>query len=197
LLRYSLNHGPVVEKLLFPVKRSHVIARSAWLFWLGVTATGCGYAPAYGGERPEQRLTVVGSSPGIPQTDVVHEVLAGARQELSRAGVLQPGTRHPRLMIQVLRVDEESSGIVAPNDLPLARGSSVGVSARAWVESQPGAEPSRDSGDLRRVEWVSAGPTSVDDALRYDGALRVAGRRLGQALARRVLGEPEPAIEPM
>ena len=186
-----------MEKLLFPVKRSHVIARSAWLFWLGLILGGCGYAPAYGGARPEQRLTVVASSPGVPQTFVVHEVLAGARDELSRAGVLRPGDHYPRLVVQVLRVDESSAGITAPGDLPRARGSAVGVVARAWVEDSPNAERSRDSGDLRRVEWVSSGAAPADDALRYDGALRAAGRRLGQSLARRVLGEPEPSLEPL
>jgi hypothetical protein len=175
-------------------------------------AAGCGYAPAYGGERPHQRLTVVVSAPGIPQAFVVHEVVAGARQELSRAGVLQPGSGYPRFVVQVLRVDEASSGIVAPDgqvsgrgaspglpdeETPLARGSAVGVVARAWVEEGPSAARQRDSGDLRRVEWVSAGAVAADDAVRHDGALRLAGRRLGQALARRVLGDPEPAREPM
>jgi len=122
-------------------------------------------------------------------------VLAGARQELSRAGVLQPGDEYPRFVVQVLRIDEESSGIMAPDDVPRARGSAVGVVARAWVEDQPGSERTRDSGDLRRIEWVSSGATPGDDALRHSSALRVAGRRLGQSLARRVLGEPEPALE--
>jgi hypothetical protein len=182
---------------LFPVKQGHVITWSAWLFWLGVGPSACGYSPVYAGGRPAERLTVVAAPHAVPQTDVVHEVMAGAREELSRAGVLRPGTGHPRLVIQVLRVDEQSSGIAAMNEMPLARGSSVGVSGRAWVEESLGGDRVRDSGDLRRVEWVSSGPTSANDAVRHDGAQRLAGRRLGRSLALRVLGEPEPAVEPM
>jgi hypothetical protein len=186
-----------VEKLLFPVKQGHVIARSAWLFWLAVGSSACGYTPIYASTRPAERLTVVLAAHAVPQTDVVHEAIAGAREELSRAGVLRPGTGHPRLVIQVLRVDEGSAGIAAVDNVPLARGSSVGVVGRAWVEESPGGERVRDSGDLRRVEWVSSGPNSVNDAVRYSGARRIAGRRLGRSLALRVLGDPEPALEPM
>jgi hypothetical protein len=186
-----------VEKLLFPVKRSHVITWSAWLFWLELLLGGCGYAPAYDGSRPKQRLAVVAAPHAIPQVSVLHEVMAGAREELSRAGVLTPGSGHPRLVVQVLRVDESSSGVAAVADVPLARGSTVGVVGRAWVEEGPGQEPARDSGDLRRVEWISSGATASDDASRHNAALNNAGRRLGRALARRVLGEPEPAVEPM
>jgi hypothetical protein len=186
-----------VEKLLFPVKQGHVITRSAWLFWLGLGSSACGYTPAYAGSRPAERLSVVAAPHAVAQTDVVHEVMAGAREELSRAGVLRPGNGHPRLVIQVLRVDEKSSGIAAVDDTPLARGSSVGILGRAWVEEGPGGDRVRDSGDLRRVEWVSSGPNSANDAVRHDSAQRLAGRRLGRSLALRVLGEPEPAVEPM
>jgi hypothetical protein len=127
---------------------------------------------------------------------LVHEATAGAREELSKAGILQSGNRHPRLVIELLRIDEGSSGIAA-GDTPLARGSTVGVTGRAWVEESAGGEPVRDSGDLRRVEWISSGPTSRDDAVRHENALRVAARRLGRSLALRVLGAPEPAVEPM
>jgi hypothetical protein len=35
------------------------------------------------------------------------------------------------------------------------------------------------------------------EAVRNDEAVRAAARRLGTALARQVLGEPEPGVEPM
>ena len=186
-----------MEKLLFPVKQGHVITWSAWLFWLGMGLTACGYTPVYGGTRPAERLAVVAAPHAIPQTDVLHEAIAGAREELSRAGVLRPGTDHPRLVVQVLRVDEASSGVSAVGDMPLARGSSVGVVGRAWVEESPGSDRARDSGDLRRVEWIGSGNTAANDAMRHSGALRVAARRLGRSLALRILGDPEPALEPM
>jgi hypothetical protein len=186
-----------VEKLLFPVKQGHVITWSAWFFCLGMGPAACGYTPVYGATRPPERLTVVAAPTAVPQANVVHETLAGAREELSRAGVLRPGTGYPRLVIQVLRVDEASSGVAAAAETPLARGSSVGVVGRAWVEPSAGGSRARDSGDLRRIEWISSGPNAADDAVRYNGALRVAARRLGRSLALRILGDPEPALEPM
>jgi hypothetical protein len=140
---------------------------------------------------------VVAAPQSIPQIDLVHEALAGAREELSRAGILQPGSSHPRLVIQLLRVDEGSAGIAAVDETPLARGSAVGVIGRGWVEESAGAGRVRDSGDVRRVEWISSGNSPSNDATRHDGALRVAARRLGRSLAERILGEPEPALEPM
>ena len=182
---------------MFPVKQGAVIAWSAWFFWLGMGLSACGYAPVYGGTRPPERLSVVAAPHLIPDTDLVHEAMAGAREELSRAGVLRPGSGHPRLMLQLVRVDEGSAGIADVGGTPLARGSAVGVVGRAWIEESAGAQRARDSGDLRRAEWISSGANAENDAMRHDGALRVAARRLGRSLAQRVLGNPEPALEPM
>jgi hypothetical protein len=105
---------------------------------------------------------------------------------------------YPRLVLELVRVDESSSGIaaIAPDD-PRARGSLVGVVARGWVEDAPGSARSRETGDIRRVARFSAGAEVANDAMRYDEALRAAARDVGRAIARRVLGEPEPQIEAM
>jgi hypothetical protein len=104
-------------------------------------------------------------------------------------------------VVELVRVDELSSGIAATPDssstqIPLARGSGVAVVGRAWVEVAP-TEMSRDTGDVRRVEYFSTSGDARIDAMRYSRALESGGRRVGRALARRVLGDPEPPDEPL
>jgi hypothetical protein len=108
-----------------------------------------------------------------------------------------------------LRIDATSEGISAvpggsraesPGGLPispagpsspLARGTRIGVLARAWVERAPGAARERETGDLRAADVMRAEADARLEALRSDDSLRAAARRLGQRLARRVLGEPD------
>ena len=162
-----------VNNLLFPVKLAIVLAGLALL-------TSCGYRAAYGDSRPEQRLTVV-AAPRQRSADAaaVQEALAGARAELSRAGVLGPGSGYPRVELELLRVDEKSSGIVAEpvggERTPLALGSSVGVVGRAWVVEAAGGPPTRDTGDVRRVERYAAQGDARLDAVRHQEAARSGG----------------------
>jgi hypothetical protein len=98
------------------------------------------------------------------------------------------------VVIEVLRVDAASEGISAVPGTPvtpLARGTRVGVLARAWVERTPGGPRERDTGDLRAVDVMRAEPDPRLEALRLDDATRASARRLGERLARRLLGEPE------
>jgi hypothetical protein len=67
----------------------------------------------------------------------------------------------------------------------------VGVLARAWVERAAGSGHERDTGDLRSVDVMAAEADARLEALRLDDASRAAARRLGERLARRVLGEPD------
>jgi hypothetical protein len=96
-------------------------------------------------------------------------------------------------------VDEQALGIARAveqgRELPLARGTSIGVLGRAQVLESPDGPPIRDSGDLRRVERIASSSDRRAEATARDAALRAAGRRLGRALARRILGEPEPEWE--
>lgn len=184
-----------VDRLLFPVKPLALFVLVAWLF------PGCGYHAEYAGQRPSERLSVEAAPAKAPSAQALAALLAGARAELSRAGVLAAGQGYPKLRVELLRVDEEASGIGARNvggtTLPLARGSAVGVVARAWVEEDPGSPPSRDTGDLRRVERYATETDPRVEAVRNDEAVRAAARRAGEALARQILGEPEPSVEPM
>ncbi len=162
----------------------------------------CGYRPAYGERRPQERLTVVAAPPKIPRPSAVQAAVAGARARLSRAGVLTSGTAYPRLVIELVRIDEKSSGIQATRDAtgaraPLARGSHIAVVGRAWVEPGAGRAPLRDTGDMRRIERRGAAADPVAEAVLHDDAIRAAARRLGSSLAGRVLGEVEPSVEPL
>jgi len=165
---------------------------------------GCGYQPAYGGQRPEGRLSVVSAPPKVAHAEVIAAVMSGARNELSRAGVLAPADGYPRLVVEVLRVDEWPRGISAsPTEAgdqrlaPLGRATSVAVLGRAWVVEEEGRAPVRDTGDVRRSDTYASEPGATSETLQFSAAASSAGRKLGRALARRVLGEPSPTVEPM
>jgi hypothetical protein len=196
---HPLNSRSRVNKLLFPVK----LARLALLL-ITSQSLSCGYRAAYGGSRPTQRLSVTVAASRVAHAEVVDAVVAGAREELSRAGVLKSGQAHPRLLIEVLRVDEWPDGISAlptaagSSELaPSARGTSVGVVGRAWVVEGPGGSPMRPTGDVRRVDRYAVARDPGQDAIQFVSAARSAARKLGIALARRVLGEPTPTVEPL
>ncbi len=164
---------------------------------LAVVAAGllaaCGYRPLYGGERGD-RFCVVGVSPLVADSAVVSEVEAGVRAGLARAGGLRSGADYPRVVVEVLRVDAASEGIKAvpgTPTMPLARATRVGVLARAWVQKAPDGPKERDTGDLRAVDVMQVEPDARLEALRLDDATRASARRLGERLARRVLGEPD------
>jgi hypothetical protein len=150
----------------------------------------CGYRPLYGGEAPE-RFAVVGAAPLVADASVVAEVEAGVRAGLSRAGALRSGEGYPRVVVEVLRIDGSSAGIADVAGSPLARGTELGVVARAWIERERAGEPMRDTGDVRTLEVSSAASDARLESLRQADALRAAGRRLGERLARRILGEPD------
>lgn len=158
------------------------------LLWLCLAA--CGYRPLYGGAARES-FSVVGASPLVADASVVAEVEAGVRSGLSRAGALRAGEGYPRVVVEVLRIDGASAGIADVGGVPLARGTELGVVARAHVERGPDAPPSRDTGDVRTLELASVAPDARLESLREADALRAAARRLGERLARRILSEPD------
>ena len=182
---------------MFPVKlgRRFVFALAA------VLAAGCGYRAAFGGSEPAYRLTVASAPLAIPHPEVLQVALSGVRAELGRDGALRAGSAYPRLVVELLRVDEVASGIAATETgagvLPLARASAVGVTARGWVEERAGAAPVRDTGDVRCVETVAQGGDPLAGGVAVDQAARAAGRRAGESVARRALGMAEPGVEPM
>lgn len=161
-----------------------------------VAPVACGYHSALD-RAPERRLAVVAAPFATPHAEAVQEVLNGVREELARAEALGTGG-YPRVVVEVVRVDELPAGIQAPNgETPLGRGSNLGVTARAWVEEREGSTASLDTGDVRRVETVAQGADSVGSGLAASDAIRASARRVGRALALRILRVPEASIEPM
>jgi hypothetical protein len=145
---------------------------------------------------------------------VSEEVLSGVREGLVRLGALEAGDGYPRIEVEVLRVDRESAGIAAgeagTSPPPVARGTSGAVVARAWLVAAPGAPRESDSGDMRAEDVIAVdqrfgGPLAGTGAVAIPGpllpnplasgfhsadALRASARRLGQRLARKVVGLP-------
>ncbi|HEY3592805.1 MAG TPA: hypothetical protein VGL13_02985 [Polyangiaceae bacterium] len=174
----------------------------------------CGYRPLYGGGA-ETRFCVVGASPLVADSAVVAEVEAGIRGGLARAGALRSGRGYPRVVVEVLRLDETSEGIAAvPGGTsgttvgglplstggplaPLARGTRVGVLGQAWIEESAGGARERETGDMRATDVRAAEPDARLEALRQDDAARASARKLGERLARRILGEPETSDDGM
>ncbi len=164
--------------------------------------SGCGYEPVYSTERPEIRLTVHAAPYGAPHLEAVAATVSGVRRSLSSAGVLRPGDGYPRVVVEVVRIDERAAGVVAADAAdgearPTARAAALGVVGRAWIEEVERGPRTRDTGDVRRTATYAAGPTTLSEQPRYEAALRGAGHALGQALGRRILGEPETTFEPL
>jgi hypothetical protein len=121
----------------------------------------------------------------------VQAAVGGVRSELGAAEAL--GGAFPQVVVEVLRVDERSIGIRSmSNGFPLARGSEIVVVARAVVREAPGKAPTFDTGDMSRSAQFAAGTSPTADAAARSRAVRDAARRVGKALARAVLGLPEP-----
>jgi len=149
---------------------------------------GCGYGPVYG--SPSSHYEVVTGRVATSSFEAVQEAAAGVRSELGPAGALASG--YPRVVVEVLRVDERSIGVRAASQAPLARGSEIVVVGRAQVIERAGAAPARDTGDLSRSVQFASGATPTADAAARSRAVRDAARALGRALGRAILGLPEP-----
>jgi hypothetical protein len=186
-----------VEILLFPVKLGPP-SRAVLAALVALQAPACGYrsailVPSYAG-----RLAAVAAPFSTPHPEAAAAAMFGAREELSSAGLLGGQTAYPRLVIEIVRVDELPAGIAAPGaGGPLGRGSDIGVTAHGWIEESAGAAPSHDTGDVRRVETVAQGSDAVAASVSADEAIRSAAREAGRAVARRAIGLAEPAVEPM
>jgi hypothetical protein len=188
----GLNGREVVDSLLFPVKLGAAFSIIG-LVW------ACGYHPVYSGEAPSVRLAVASGSVRVAEPVALDGALDGARSVLAREGALGTAQGYPRLVVEVLRIDELARGMFREGlDAARAvnsRGASVAVTVRGWVEEGRGARPSRDTGDVSRaVTYAHRGDARLDTLARQE-AVRAAAREAGEALARRVLGDPEPSIE--
>jgi hypothetical protein len=164
----------------------------------------------YGGHDAE-RFHVILSRSIVADAMAAAEVVSGAREALAKEGALAGGDGYPRIEVEVLRTDESSEGIAAPNDAgiggsqgggPRARATEVGLVARAHLVRAPGGPEERDTGDVRAMDLVASdfalgAPDPRSDALHHEDALRVVAHRLGERLALRILGVPTASDEGM
>jgi hypothetical protein len=180
---------PGLGETLWPVGRKRLLAGTlagalAWCL------SGCGYQAVYGSSGGS-RYDVVAGRVATSSFEVVEAATAGVRSELAPAGAL--GSGYPRVVVEIVRIDERSIGVRDGVTSPLARGSELVVVGRAHVQERADAPPTRDTGDLSRAAQYAAGTTPSADAAARSRALRDAARSLGKALGRAVLGLPEPA----
>ena len=158
-------------------------------------ASGCGYRSVYA-QRAGDQLSVQVGQILIPRALAAQSAASGARAELSAAGMLASGDGTPRLVIDVLRIDELSRGIhVANTGQPAASAMSIALTARGRVFKRGSQEPELDTGDLRRAVQVAGDVDPREDSSAYDEAVRAAAEQAGRAIARAALGIPEPAEE--
>lgn len=157
-------------------------------------ASGCGYGSVYAPAKQAPVSLQVGQAL-IPDAIAVQAAMSGARSELAAAGRAQAGSSFPRLVIDVLRVDELSRSVHVESGQPRAGGMSIAITVRGRLFRAERQEPSFDSGDLRRSAQLSGDADPRVDGAAYDQALRAAAERAGRAVARTLLGIPEPADE--
>jgi len=155
----------------------------------------CGYRSVYG-QPASERLSVQVGQVLIPEAIAAQAVASGARSELAAAGLLAGGSQFPRLVVDVLRVDELSRGIRVQDGQPRAGGMSVALTVRGRVLAGENQDARLDTGDLRRSVQVGGDSDPRADSATYDAALRTAAEHAGRAVARIALGIPEPNDDP-
>lgn len=161
---------------------------------LAASGAGCGYRSLRSFPAAPGALSVVAGPSQVPDVTLVGDAVYGAQAALAREARLGREA-YPRLVVEIVRVDERSSGVRDAGGQPLARGASLGLLGRARVLDGPGAPARFDTGDVRVAADVAAEADPRADTLRRDDALRSLARRLGEALAGRVLGLPTPLDE--
>jgi hypothetical protein len=151
----------------------------------------CGYHSVYA--VPAEKLHVRLGRVAIADAAAATEVVSGAREYLAREGALAPGDGYPALEVDVLRIDETSEGIAATTEgTPRARATRLGVLGRATVVTARDGEATTDTGDVRAAELVTVPSDPAAELTGRGDAVRAVARRLGQKLAARALGHPEP-----
>jgi len=131
----------------------------------------------------------------IPEAIAAQAAASGVRSELAAAGLLADSGQFPKLVLDVLRVDQVSRGIHVQAGQPRAAGMSIALTVRGRVFQADNQEPRFDSGDVRRSVQLSGDSDPRTDSAAYDVALRSAAEHAGRAVARMALGIPEPNDE--
>lgn len=193
-----------VHTRLSPFRRADwVLLARGFPVWgrvaLGLTAfglLGCGYRPVYSA-APAQCLHVQSGRPMVPDAAVISSALEGARASLARETCLASGDGFPRLVVDVLRIDELGAGIEAQGKEPRATASRVAVLGRGRIETKVEGAVVRDTGNLRRSETYGNSTDPRLDGQLWHAAARAAAWELGAAIGRAAVGVPEPDMEPL
>lgn len=173
--------------------------RPGLLFASAALVFGCGYHLAGAAGDPLGPFDVTGGETRTPYAEAMASAEEGARAELARASALAAGGQGKTAMVvEVLRVDEtgeapalsRAGGARAEGPIPLARALRVTVTGRATLRHKGAV--ARDTGDVRAAEVIAPEGDPRAAILARDEAARRAARRLGEILARRLLGFPEP-----
>lgn len=157
--------------------------------------TGCGYHSVYGQPSAERLYVQVGQVL-IPEPIAAQAAASGVRSELAAAGLLANSGQFPKLVLDVLRVDELSRGIHVQAGQPRAAGTSIALTVRGRVFQTDNQEARLDTGDVRRSVQVSGDSDARANSAACDVALRSAAEQAGRAVARMALGIPEPNDDP-
>jgi hypothetical protein len=179
------------------------VTRALAAYAAALAPAACGYAPVYA-SGSAGRLHVRLARSIVVDAMAADEVAQGAREELARFGALESGDGYPTLEIEVLRTDEASEGLlVGPTGAaaPTARATAIALVARGHVVPHAGADPERDSGDLRAettlaVDEAGGRPDPRGSIFHAADAVRAAARRVGARIARRIMGLPAASEEP-
>lgn len=166
-----------------PVVLFHVVV-------FALVGSGCGYSSVRRADA--ERLHVALRSSHVADAVATDSVLAGIRSALSEEGALAAGDGYPRVEVEVLRADETSDGIQKGlSGAPIARATEIALVGRACVVQKSGAECLRDTGDVRVADTLSTPASSELAMVTHGDTLRAAGTKLGRALGRRILGNPQ------
>lgn len=153
---------------------------------------GCGYSLANTPRDALGPFLVRAAEATTPDEAVTAAAIEGAQRELARAGLLSAHGEGTALTITLLRVDERSEGIAeGAGRAPVARGVRLTIVGRARAEGADGAS-TRDSGEVTVTEVLARSDSAAQGVVGRDETGARAGRRLGQRLVRRVLGELDP-----
>ena len=161
---------------------------------LGAFAGGCGYGPARDLSPARGALSVAAGEALVPDAQAREDVATGARAMLARRGALSAAS-YPRMVVELLRVEEATSGIVDRGGEPVGRGVVISLTGRAFLQGRPGGPEEADTGWVRVSGGVESGLEIRADTLHRDDSVRGLARRLGEALAERVLGYHAPRAE--
>lgn len=162
------------------------------VLWVAFVVCACGYQSARPAAGERGWCVKSGDEPAThPQAVAALEF--GVRDALAAHASLASCEDGPTLLIQVVDVRLESMGVVASEQAALSRATRVSVSAVGHVLGE--GEP-QDVGMVEEHHVVGTGATAASQQHAIDAGVVTAARRAGEALVKRLLGEPVPATHP-